>query len=255
MPPQRVGIIGGTGFETLLEQAEPLTIDTHWGSVRIGYRKDGPTELYLLNRHGDAHLPPHRIVHRANVDALARCGVTGIIAMNAVGALDDTIPAGSLLVPHDYIDLRKRTETFHDERAVHVDVAEAYCPTLRALLHAHADAQGAPARDGVYACVEGPRLETRAEVRMLRQLGGSVVGMTGCPEAALARERALCYASLCLVTNPAAGIATGKLTAGALKAGAQTLAPAGTRVALRAAKAFPATRACACATALEGARL
>lgn len=252
----RMGIIGGTGFTALLERAEPLTIETPWGNVLVGILKQGSHEVVLLRRHGEQHVAPHRIVHRANVEAMARCGVDAIFALNAVGALHDGLAPGSLLVPDDYVDLRRRHETFHDEGAVHVDVGEAYCPTLRGLLLRHAAAQGMPAHDGgVYVATEGPRLETRAEVAMLRQLGGSVVGMTGCPEAALARERALCYASLCLVTNPAAGVSPGKLTAQALKAGAEALGPAALRVALRAAREVTPHRGCACRRALEGARI
>ena len=252
----RVGIICGTGFAALTDKAEPLQVETPWGDVALAIARDGPTELLFLLRHGARHAPPHRIVHRANIHALATCGVDAILALNAVGALDERLAPGSLLVPHDYIDMRKQTETFHDERAIHVDVTQPYCPTLRALLLHHAHAQGAPAQPaGVYVCTEGPRLETPAEVRMLRALGGSVVGMTGCPEAALARERALCYASLCLVTNPAAGITPTALSAAALKAGAEALAPTALRVALRAAKAVPQHRDCACGGALDGAAL
>lgn len=252
----RVGIVGGTGFTALSERAEPLAIETPYGDVDLSYQKDGDLELFLLRRHTEAHVAPHRIAHRANVEALARCGVHAVLALNAVGALDASIPPGSLLVPDDYLDFRTRHETFHDEGAVHVDVSEAYCPTLRALLLRHAAAQGLPARDGgVYVATDGPRLETRAEVRALRAMGGSVVGMTGCPEAALARERALCYASLCLVTNPAAGVGTGALRADALRAGAEALGPAALRIAVRAAREVRSERGCACGRALEGARL
>lgn len=252
----RVGIICGTGFAALTDKAEPLQVETPWGDVTVSTARDGPTELFFLLRHGARHAPPHRIVHRANIHALATCQVDAILALNAVGALDERLPAGSLLVPDDYIDMRKTTETFHDHRAVHIDVGQAYCPTLRALLIQHARAQGAPAHPtGTYVCTEGPRLETRAEVRMLHAMGGSVVGMTGCPEAALARERALCYASLCLVTNPAAGVIAGPLTAAALKAGAESLAPTALRIAMRAAKGVPHERACACRRALDEAAL
>lgn len=178
----RVGVIGGTGFS--LPDVGIVRVDTAWGEVEVAHAND----IFLVKRHGPHHLPPHRIVHRANVDALARCGVDAILAINAVGALDPALAAPSLVVPDDLLDLRRSTETFHDERAVHVDLTEPYCPALRALLVRHASATDG----GVYVATEGPRLETTAEVRMMRAMGGSVVGMTGAPEAALARERAIC---------------------------------------------------------------
>lgn len=257
----RIGVIGGTGFS--LPDAEIATIDTPYGAVEVAYAGG----IFFVKRHGRDHLPPHRVVHRANVDALARCRVDAIFAINAVGALDANIPVPSLLVPDDYLDLRKTTETFHDANAVHVDVSEAYCPALRALLVRHAGAAGtaedpdAPAgalwaKDGgTYACTEGPRLETRAEVRMLHAMGGTVVGMTGCPEAALARERAMCYASLCLVVNAAAGVAHTPLVAEELRAGAAEMMPRAVDAVLRAAKDVRADRACRCRDALRGAAL
>lgn len=258
LPPMaRVGILGGTGFSALAQATDALTVETPWGDVAVGHRREGDVDIFLVRRHGEPPVAPHRIVHRANVEALARCKVDAILALNAVGALDPAVPAGSLLVPHDLLDLRKRTETFHDERPVHVDLGEPYCPDLRARLLDASRREGRPAQDGgVYACVEGPRLETRAEVHMLRLLGGTVVGMTGCPEAALARERALCYASLCLVTNPAAGLSDGPLSAHGLKAGAEALAPPALRVTFEAARSLGVhARACACHRALDAAKL
>lgn len=252
----RVGILGGTGFSALAEASEAIPVETPWGEVTVGHRREGDLDLFLVRRHGEPPVGPHRIAHRANVEALARCGVDAVFALNAVGALAPEVAPGSLLVPHDWLDLRKRTETFHDARPVHVDVGEPYCPTLRArLLDAGRDGRHPVHEGGVYACVEGPRLETPAEVRMLRALGGTVVGMTGCPEAALARERGLCYASLCLVTNPAAGLSPGPLGATALKAGAEALAPHALRVVLQAARHVTPLRPCLCRAALGDAKL
>jgi 5'-methylthioadenosine phosphorylase len=253
----RVGILGGTGFSALAESTDAIPVETPWGDVTVGHRREGDLDLFLVRRHGEPPVAPHRIVHRANVEALVRCKVDAVFALNAVGALDPTVPAGSLLVPDDLLDLRRRTETFHDERPVHVDLGEPYCPHLRARLLDAARAKGRPAREGgVYACTEGPRLETPAEVRMLRLLGGTVVGMTGCPEAALARERALCYASLCLVTNPAAGLSPEPLSAHRLRMGAETLAPTALQIVLEAARHVDAgVRPCRCRHALDDAKL
>ncbi|HVM45603.1 MAG TPA: S-methyl-5'-thioadenosine phosphorylase, partial [Candidatus Thermoplasmatota archaeon] len=159
--PQRTGIIGGTGFS--LPDAQHLDVDTPWGAVEVAHAGD----VLFVQRHGARHVPPHRVAHRANVDALARCGVDAVFALNAVGALDAALAVPSLLVPDDLLDLRKSTETFHDARAVHVDLSEPYCPALRALLVREA----ATTDGGTYVAVEGPRLETRAEVRMMRAMG------------------------------------------------------------------------------------
>lgn len=253
---RRVGIVGGTGFPSLGALADAVTVETPYGDVELLHERLEGTDLFWLRRHGREGIPAHRIDHRANVEALARARVDGVLALNSVGALAPGLPAPSLLVPDDLLDLRKTTATFHDAQAVHVDMSEPYCPGLRRALLGAARAQGLAARDGgTYACVEGPRLETPAEVRMLRALGGTVVGMTGCPEAALARERGLCYASLCLVTNAATGVAAGGVHAQDVKAAAEALAPDALRVILAAARDAPHDRACACRSALERARL
>lgn len=244
----RIGIIGGTGFAELLASAQHVDVDTPWGAVPVSHWREGDIDLFFVQRHGHQRLPPHRIVHRANVDALARCKVDAVFALNAVGALDPALAVPSLVAPDDLLDLRRTSETFFDERAVHVDVTEPYCPALRALL-----APGADSQVGTYVGVEGPRLETRAEVRMMRALGGSVVGMTGCPEATLARERAMCYASLCLVVNATTGLAP--LRAEDIRAGAEQLAPRAWAAVLAAARGVRPDRACACRRALDGAAL
>lgn len=247
----RIGILGGTGFAAELSDAEEILVDTAWGSVPVFRQAMPDIDIFFVNRHGAGVVPPHRIVHRANIDALARCKVDAVFAINAVGALDAALQVPSLLVPDDFVDLRKTSETFFDTRAVHVDVSEAYCPTLRALL-----VQSDGAHDGgIYVATEGPRLETRAEIRMMRAMGGTVVGMTGCPEAALARERALCYASLCLVVNAAPGVTPGALQAATIKAGAAALAPRAWTAVLAAARATRPERECCCRAALDGAAL
>lgn len=262
----RLGIIGGTGVKDVGLPAEPLAVETPWGDVEVAFARDGPLELFFLNRHGTpaggtprpgrdegasrAAKPAHVVEPKANVDALARCNVTRVLALNSVGALHEGLAPGTLLAPHDYVDLRSRKASFFDDSPVHVDASEPYCPELRAALAA----AGADHARGVYVATEGPRLETPAEVRMLRQLGGDVVGMTGCPEAGLARERGLCYASLCMVTNPAAGVA-GPIDAEAIRDAARALAPHALRTVLDAARRIPSERGCACGRALERARL
>jgi 5'-methylthioadenosine phosphorylase len=248
----RLGLLAGTGVEALPFAAEPLDIETPYGDVPIAFGRAGSVDIFFVPRHGSAKRPAHKIDHRANVDALARCKVDRVVALHSVGALDPAIATPSLLVPDDWIDLRGDKPSFFDDAPVHVDVSEPFCPEVRrALLAAAPDARDG----GAYAATEGPRLETRAEIRALRQLGGAVVGMTAVPEATLARERGLCYASLCLVTNPAAGVAEARVDAERIRAVAREMAPRALAVALDAAARLPAAKGCACARALDAARL
>lgn len=242
-----------------------MAVDTPWGEIGLSHWREKAVDVFFVQRHGGtatldtrpvasaprlAAIPPHRIAQRANVEALARCKVDAILAVNAVGAIDPGLRVPSLVAPHDLLDLRKTTETFHDEHAIHVDMTSPYCPHLRGLLAPHV-----ASTVGVYACVEGPRLETPAEIRMLRALGATIVGMTGMPEASLARERALCYASVCMVVNAAAGMHEAPVCAAEIKERAQQLAPEAMRAIRAAAESIDPTRTCGCRRALEGASL
>lgn len=205
----KYAVIGGTGFESLLEQAEELEVPTPYGRVKVykGILKN--VEVFFLPRHGVGHeAPPHRVNYRANIYSLHKLGVERIVALNAVGAINENFKPGDLVVPHDYVDFTKnRVYTFYDRQAFHVDVSEPYCPEVRSsLIEAARKICGKVWDKAVYIATEGPRYETPAEIRIFKLLGCDVVGMTGCPEAALARELGLCYGSLCLVTNMAAGL-------------------------------------------------
>jgi 5'-methylthioadenosine phosphorylase len=156
-------------------------------------------------------VPPHRINYRANIAAFQDLGVTNILATAAVGSLSDTMPPGSLALLTQFMDFtRGRPSTFfdgEDDRVVHVDVSDPYCPHLRGELGKAAEQRNEKLhRDATYVCAEGPRFETPAEIHMFRQLGSDVVGMTGLPEVVLAREAGICYASVAIVTNWAAGV-------------------------------------------------
>lgn len=244
----RVAILGGTGLGDL--DGEALAIDTPFGPVEAKVGKLAGREVWFVPRHGPGHrVPPHRIRYKANVDALARAGCERVLAVNTVGSLRRELAPGSLAVPRDYVDLSGRASTFYDDEVVHIDSSEPYCPEVRAALRRAAG--GAP--EVVYACTQGPRLETPAEIRMLAGVA-DVVGMTGCPEVALARERGLCYASLCMVSNLAAGLQE-RLTAREV-AEASRLAAARVRRAVEdAVAALPEARGCACKDALRDARL
>ncbi|HEV2119691.1 MAG TPA: S-methyl-5'-thioinosine phosphorylase [Candidatus Bathyarchaeia archaeon] len=205
-----IAIIGGSGVKSIIKGEERI-VGTPYGptpTLIIGQVKG--REAIYLPRHGEEHTaPPHKVSYRANIWGLKSLGVERIIATNAVGAIDTTLTPGEIVIPSDLIDFTKsRKGTFYDGAPVtHVDVSEPYCPTLRnAISSAASDNRKTLRNDIVMAATEGPRYETPAEIRMLKTLGGGIVGMTGAPEAFLARELEICYASMSFVSNMAAGL-------------------------------------------------
>jgi len=209
--PVEIAIIGGSGLESLLESSQRIRVGTPYGlPPLISLLEFEGHMIAFLPRHGYEHdLPPHKINYRANIYGLYRIGVKRIFATNAVGAINLNLQVGDIVVPHNLIDFTKqRSLTFFDEAPVtHVDFTEPYCPELRRALIQAAKSIANPIHEcAVYACMEGPRYETSAEICMLRKLGCDVVGMTGSPEAVLARELGICYASLCYVSNMAASV-------------------------------------------------
>ncbi|MBD3293435.1 MAG: S-methyl-5'-thioinosine phosphorylase [Armatimonadia bacterium] len=212
----RIGLIAGSGVEDLYDNEQPReeTVGTDYGDVPVYLLDAGDDrEVVFLPRHGKGHsIPPHRINYRANIRALADLGCTCVMATNAVGSMNQQMQPGDLVVCDQFLDFTKqRPLTFfdgEDGEVRHVDVTEPYCPRLRETMRegcvAALGEELHPA--GVYVCAEGPRFETAAEIAMYRQLGGDVVGMTGVPETVLAREAGLCYATVCVVSNWAAGI-------------------------------------------------
>jgi 5'-methylthioinosine phosphorylase len=217
-----LAIIGGTGVDELegLEVLRDHQVQTPFGepSRPIQEGRLGTTSLYFLQRHGSpAAIAPHQINYRANLWALKSLGVDGIVAINAVGGIAESMRPGRLLIPDQVIDYTwGREHTFDDGREgalKHIDFTEPYDHGLRAALLAAADAAGIPHEvSGVHGITQGPRLETAAEIRRMARDGCDVVGMTGMPEAALARELDLPYASICMVVNPAAGLGELPLT-------------------------------------------
>ncbi|MCS7363863.1 MAG: S-methyl-5'-thioadenosine phosphorylase [archaeon GB-1867-035] len=206
----KIAIIGGSGLENALEIIRTEVINTPYGQVEVNYSFLNDKKVIFLPRHGKKHeRPPHMINYKGNIWALKELGVERIIASNAVGGIRDGLKPGDFVVIHDFIDFtRRRPLTFYDgPKVIHIDVTEPYCPEIRsALINAARELSVKVWESGVYACMEGPRFETPAEIRMLRLLGADVVGMTSVPEVVLARELGMCYASLCIVTNYAAGI-------------------------------------------------
>ena len=255
-----VGLIGGTGLESLLERAERVNVGTPYGlpsALLLGEVDE--RGVAFIPRHGLHHtIPPHRINYRANIYALHRLGVRRVIATNAVGAINPNYRPGDLVVPHDFIDFTKlRRLTFYDGAPVtHIDLSQPYCPEIRSLLIDAAKKQQAVRvwDRSVLVCTEGPRFETPAEIEMFRRLGCDIVGMTGVPEAVLARELEMCYATLCFVSNMAAGMQR-RLTAHEVVETAEKCMPVIRRILREVVTRLPQERRCPCARALRDARL
>lgn len=217
-----IAVIGGTGLNALegARAIEQRQVDTPYGRVSAPLQvvAVGARRALFLARHGQPHhIPPHRINYRANLWALREQGVRRVIAVNAVGGISDVMAAGVIAVPDQIIDYTYgREHTFYDGEAgalEHVDFSYPYSEILRAALLQAAAAAGVAVVDGgVYGATQGPRLESVAEIERMARDGCALVGMTGMPEAALARELGLEYAALCLVVNPAAGRAPGIIT-------------------------------------------
>jgi 5'-methylthioadenosine phosphorylase len=253
-----LGIIGGTGTEAVLSATEHIRTGTPYGlAPPIFMGELGEKTVVFLPRHGANHkVPPHRINYRANIYALHSLGLKRVIATNAVGAINTEFKPGDLVIPHDLIDLTKlRANTFHNDAPVtHIDMCEPYCTEMRsALIEASRTKKTRAFSRAVFVCCEGPRLETPAEIQMLKRLGGDVVGMTGMPEAALARELEMCYAAICIVTNMAAGIERHLPTSGMVQVAKKT-APVLQQVLRETVLHLPEKRRCQCAHALKEAR-
>ena len=208
-----IGIIGGSGVYEITHKADSCTkkvIKTDYGEVEVSILEIFGKKVAFIPRHAAGHsIPPHKINFRANIDALKNVGVTKIIATNSVGSMNEDMPPGSFVIPDDFLDFSQdRVKTFYEDKVVHIDVTEAYCPSLRDVLAESGDV----ILGGTYVCTEGPRFETPAEIKMFKMLGGDLVGMTGVPEVTLAREREICYNSICIVSNYASGISPDELT-------------------------------------------
>ena len=217
-----IAIIGGTGLASLdsLKTVHQETRSTPYGepSSPLLYGELGERTVVFLARHGQHHtLPPHKINYRANLWALHRIGVKQVIAVAAVGGIRADLEPGVLVFPDQIIDYAGgRHCTFFEDNlshVTHIDFTEPYCPALRQRLIEAARTVNLNAREsGTYAAMSGPRLETAAEIRRLERDGCDMVGMTGMPEAVLARELGLRYATCAVVANWAAGKAAGEIT-------------------------------------------
>jgi 5'-methylthioadenosine phosphorylase len=205
----KLGIIGGSGLYHLpdLEIRERRGVTTPFGppSDELVIGALAGTELIFLPRHGSGHThTPSELPYRANIYALKEAGVTHLLSVNAVGSLQPHLPPLTLVIPDQIIDRTvARERSFFDEGIVaHVGLADPFCHAFStALARAASDAGHAAVSGGTYICIEGPQFSTKAESRLYRSWDASVIGMTAMPEARLAREAELCYASLAMVTD------------------------------------------------------
>ena len=250
----KIAVIGGTGVyeNPFLEEAREMVVETGYGKALLcrGYYKK--REIYFLARHGPGHAhPPHLVNYRANIAALKKLQVEAGISTAATGSMRQEMPPGSRVVIDQFIDFTKsRPSTSYEggeAGVVHIDMTEPYCPEIRRAILRAGKLLGVPLIDGgCYVCTEGPRFETGAEIRMYAQWGADLVGMTNVPEVVLAREAGLCYATIALVSNFAAGIASAPLSheevLEEMARGKETL----DRLLLEAAAEVAAARSCRC---------
>jgi 5'-methylthioadenosine phosphorylase len=249
-----IAVLGGVGFNSY-QEFESKLVNTPYGEVTVYLTTIRGKKIAVIPRHaGENHIPPHRINYRANIWAVDCIGAKRVISTNSVGSMRGH-PVGSFVVLNDFIDFtRNRPSTFYDDKTVHVDVSEPYCPEIRVALRDALEKQGLPYTEGIYACTEGPRFETRAEIRMMSQFA-DVVGMTGVPEVGLAKELSLCYSSLAIITNQACGMTTQKLTADEVTEVVGKAQDAIFEIISDTIKKIPETRNCRCRFAKEGACL
>ena len=218
MTAKRLAIIGGSTAIGELEVIEKLEVDTPFGSCSstLSTVELVDREIVYMPRHGDDHtISPHKINYRANIWALNSAGVTHVIGLASVGGLTCASSPGKVIIPNQIIDYTYgRMHTFFEQAmdpVTHIDFVEPYCHELRgALLKAAANIDLTVLDGGTYGVTQGPRLETAAEVMRMKNDGCDLVGMTAMPEAALARELGLCYATCAYCVNWAAGIATSR---------------------------------------------
>ena len=259
-----IGIFGGSGFYEFAEgDVEEIKVETPYGppSDQVALMTVAGRRVAFLPRHGKHHsLPPHKVPYKANLWALKSLGVSRILAPSAVGSLQAHIAPGHFVINDQFVDRTSgRPDTFYDGPvATHVSSAEPYCPQLRALAIEAAKQQGVPVHEtGTSVVIQGPRFSSQAESRWFTRMGWDIVTMTQYPEVILARELALCYVTISLVTDYDAGTvvnAKAVQTHDILQVLAQNTANV-KKVLKTMLEQMPADRACPCADALKYARM
>jgi 5'-methylthioadenosine phosphorylase len=260
----KIGVIGGSGLYDikgfLIKGRKKVATPFGNPSEQYLIGQLGSANIIFLPRHGKHHsIPPHMINYRANLWGFKKLGADRILSVSAVGGIKKGLKPGDIVVLDQILDMtRNRKSTFYDGKGgvVHIDFTEPYCPELRQVLLKAGKRISVPVKNGgTYVAVEGPRLETASEIKSFSLLGGDVVGMTGMPEASLARELEICYAGLSVVANYAAGISRNKLTVAevmeAMKASTEKL-----KLLLKETfTLIPEQRKCTCGEALKEARI
>jgi 5'-methylthioadenosine phosphorylase len=258
-----LAIIASNLSERNFPRVEERRVPTPFGDATVAVTAPGGREVaYIARYHHDLTLAAHRINYRANLYALKRLGVRQIISQNAIASTRVDLAPGVIAVPHDVLDLtttRSVTMFDTDEVWVRVDMTTPFCPALRAVLLEAGRAAGGPlAASGVFACVEGPRFETPAEIAMIARMGGDLIGTPLVPEVVFARELQMCFASLAPIINYGAGMTPAVVHTGAgsmvdFYYGEGGLHDRVERVLLAALDRMPHAAACPCPTALVGA--
>lgn len=210
-------IIGGTGVYGLSDNSYSKIVETEYGSVEVDIVDLDNEEIIFLARHGRKHsYPPHLVNYRANMKALEKLGVTHVYATAAVGSCNENYAPGDVVMINDFIDFTKsRPITFYDggDGVKHTDMSDPYCMNLRNIFNEKAKEKNIDIKgNAVYVCTEGPRFETAMEIKMYKNLGGDVVGMTNVPEVVLAKELGMCYATIGIITNWCTGMKSDAIT-------------------------------------------
>lgn len=258
----RIGVFGGSGFYSFLDDIEEVTVETPYGApsgpVSIG-QVDG-VDVAFLPRHGPSHhLPPHMINYRANVWALKELGVERIVGPCAAGSLKEEVKPGSFVISDQLVDRTTgRKDTFYDGPiTTHVSFADPYCPVMREHALTAAKEKGIEVHDGgTVVTIQGPRFSTRAESRWFQDAGWEVINMTQYPEAYLARELEICYVNIALITDYDVGV-PGKSDAVSHEEVLKVFTENNSRLRdllFSLIPSLPSERNCLCATALKGAR-
>jgi 5'-methylthioadenosine phosphorylase len=260
-----VGVLGGSGFYSLLETAREIKVDTPYGepsdSMMLG--EIAGRTVAFLPRHGRTHrLPPHRINYRANMWAMKSLGVEWVFGPCAAGSLQPHVRPGEFVICDQFVDrTNARADTYFDGPIVtHIAGADPYCPTLRPLAVETAKSLGIPVHDrGTVVVIQGPRFSTRSESRWFRTQGWEVINMTNYPEVVLARELEMCYVNISLITDYDVGVegdaGVEPVTHAAVIQVFQQNNEKLRRLLAAIIERLPRTRTCSCATALAHARV
>ncbi|MGH2749850.1 MAG: S-methyl-5'-thioadenosine phosphorylase [Actinomycetota bacterium] len=260
--PVGVGVFGGSGFYSLLDDVEEINLDTPYGEPSAAFaigRVEG-VRVAFLPRHGNKHqLPPHKINYRANLWGMKELGVTRIIGPCAAGSLKRDVKPGDFVVSDQLVDRTAgRKDTFYDgPQTTHIAFADPYCPELRSLAIAAGRDGGITIHErGTVVTIQGPRFSTRAESKWFQDAGWEVINMTQYPEAYLARELEICYANVALITDYDVGV-EGESDAVTHEAVIEVFNENNSKLRdllFSLIPRIPSERTCPCATALEGAR-